>query len=326
MRFPNITSAAWRRRKLGKLAYYGAGVMRDALPGFILRRRLEPFYRKLDKTGISDDMRSRIDYYHQINGPISLDGARTMRDMPFDQTYYYYDFRRISKYFGDDIRANWEFGDVTLVPDRPTLLKSRPIAGDIANSLVMKLESFRHFQWSNDPVAFADKQPRAVWRGDLNNPLRRALVARYNDDPHHDIGHTRRSGETVPPKAFVSAQAQLGFRYIISIEGNDVATNLKWVMSSGSLCLMPKPKYETWYMEGRLEPGVHYVALRDDFADLDEKIDHYEANPNEARAIVAAANAYTQTFRNAADELTLSLLVMQKYLELSGQIPARYFA
>ena len=56
----------------------------------------------------------------------------------------------------------------------------------------------------------------------------------------------------------------------MSLEGIDVATNLKWIMSSNSLCFSPKLRYETWFMEGKLVPGVHFVEVRDDFDDLAE--------------------------------------------------------
>ena len=34
---------------------------------------------------------------------------------------------------------------------------------------------------------------------------------------------------------------QLCYKFIFCIEGADTATNIKWVMSSNSLCVMPKP-------------------------------------------------------------------------------------
>ena len=42
-------------------------------------------------------------------------------------------------------------------------------------------------------------------------------------------------------------------------------------MSSNSLCFMPKPKYETWFMEGKLIPNHHYVLIEDDYSNLLEQ-------------------------------------------------------
>ncbi len=83
---------------------------------------------------------------------------------------------------------------------------------------------------------------------------------------------------------------------------------------------MRKPRFETWFMEGALIPDFHYVQLRDDYADLEEKIEFYNAHPEQARAIVANANRYAHQFQNHRQELLISLLVMQKYFSLSGQL------
>ena len=35
---------------------------------------------------------------------------------------------------------------------------------------------------------------------------------------------------------------------------------------------MPKPKFETWFMEGKLMAGVHYVKLDDDYKNLEAQL------------------------------------------------------
>ena len=58
----------------------------------------------------------------------------------------------------------------------------------------------------------------------------------------------------------------LRYKYLISIEGNDVASNLKWLFASKCLILMPKPTCETWFCEGLLEPWVHYIPLENNLS------------------------------------------------------------
>jgi hypothetical protein len=62
------------------------------------------------------------------------------------------------------------------------------------------------------------------------------------------------------------------YRYIISVEGNDVSTNLKWAMASGSVVIMPTPRVETFFREGVLQPYVHYLPIAGDAHDLEIKI------------------------------------------------------
>lgn len=91
-------------------------------------------------------------------------------------------------------------------------------------------------------------------------------------------------------------------------------------MASNSLCFAPKMKYETWFMEGRLKPGVHYVEIQPDGSDLAEKIDFYNQNPQKAKDIIKQANLWCEPFKNKKLERLIGLKVMHKYFQLTGQI------
>lgn len=56
-------------------------------------------------------------------------------------------------------------------------------------------------------------------------------------------------------------QEMLQYKVIIMIEGNDVASGLKWALFSNSLVMMPIPTYTTWAMEEKLQPWVHYIPI-----------------------------------------------------------------
>ena len=49
-------------------------------------------------------------------------------------------------------------------------------------------------------------------------------------------------------------------------------------MSSNSLAVMPKPKFESWFMEGLLIPDHHFVEIKRDYSDLEEKLNYYIDN------------------------------------------------
>ncbi|NBB78368.1 MAG: lipopolysaccharide A protein, partial [Verrucomicrobia bacterium] len=121
-------------------------------------------------------------------------------------------------------------------------------------------------------------------------------------------------------KPYLSIPEQLQHKFILSVEGNDVATNLKWIAQSNSLCFMTKPKYESWFMEGTLQAGKHYVQVRDDYADLPDKITYYMNHPDEAETIIRELNCYYKQFNDTRKEQLIGLLVAEKYLRLSGQL------
>lgn len=115
--------------------------------------------------------------------------------------------------------------------------------------------------------------------------------------------------------------AQLRHRYILCIEGNDVASCLKWVFASNSIAVMPRPEYETWFEEGRLEAGVHYVEVRKDYGDLPERLAECAARPEWCAAINRAEQEWASRFTDARTELLVGLGVARRYFEATGQLP-----
>lgn len=105
----------------------------------------------------------------------------------------------------------------------------------------------------------------------------------------------------------------------IKHRGKDVATNLKWIMASNSLCFMPRPEFETWFMEGILKPGIHYVEIRQDYSDLEEKLNYYIKHTDEALKIIRNANSHVARFFDPDLEDLIMLRVLSQYFELSGQ-------
>lgn len=310
-----------RPRKIDRVAYYADGVAADIAPFAMLRRGKDRIFGKLATESLPQAIVDRVNYYNKLTPGQSLETRTKVRSIPRNQSYYFYDLMPLAKPFGLDLHIATLFGDITAIPEQPSIVKSRPVAGDNANSVVMKLDSLRHFTVAQDPFSFDEKLPSAVWRGWVGGlPHRQALVRGWEQDRRHDIGHVDNKADKTAGKPFLDPVQQMRHRYIVSVEGVDVATNLKWVLSSNSLCLMPRPRYETWFMEGRLQPGVHYAELRPDFEDLDEKVGYYERHPQEAREIVANANAHWRMFLDKPMEKLVSLLVLQKYFEATGQI------
>ena len=116
-------------------------------------------------------------------------------------------------------------------------------------------------------------------------------------------------------KPKLTIDEQLCYKFVLSVEGIDVATNLKWIMSSNSIAVMPQPEYETWFMEGTLIPDYHYISIKRDFSDLDEKINYYMKNEDKALEIIENAHRYIQQFKNKKQERIISLMVLNKYFQ-----------
>lgn len=160
-----------------------------------------------------------------------------------------------------------------------------------------------------------------IGRGAITQPHRIKFMEQYFNHPLCNLGQVNKKGgdsKWLKPKIPISEH--LKYKFILSLEGNDVATNLKWIMSSNSIAVMPKPKYETWFMEGSLIPDHHYICIDDNYTNLEDKLKFYIENPLQAQAILDNANAYVRQFFNKKQEDLISLLVLQKYFYYTAQI------
>lgn len=320
--------------KNSKLRYYAGCLWREAVPGFWLRWRLKRVLARARRRKDWVYIERRVNYYCRLNAPVVLPadsprlGEHTRKGM---NSVYYFDTKEFTRWFDPELRWRVCPGDVTYVPEWPAVVKSRPIAAEeerAANafSVLLNLDKIRHFTFLKDRMPFRRKLDRAIFRGDVNRttkPHRVRFMERYFGSEICDCGIISSAGdcpeEWMRPK--ISLWEHLKYKFVMTLEGNDVASNLKWVMSSNSLAVMPRPKYETWFMEGTLVPGYHYyVEIRDDFSDLPEKMAYYAAHPEEAERIAAHAHEYIAQFRNKRRERIISLLVLEKYFRMTGQL------
>ena len=301
-------------------SYYVRGLLRQLLPYGVANRRRARLMASATSSEHLKEIDWRAAYYNKLVQSFDAGQAPRIVDVSWDRSRYFLDFDEASRGFGPDRRLDYLFGDVTHVPDRPTVVKSRPIAGANTNSVLLKLNRLRHFKWSPDPSPFRDKAPAAVWRGTAHNLQRKSLVQTFYTHPQFDIGHTSGQVNNLRPKSRLTHAEQKRYRFLISLEGNDVATNLKWGMASNMLVMSPRLRFETWFLEGLLEPGTHFVLLKDDLSDLEEKVEYFTAYPDAAEQIIGNAHKWIAMFTEPLKERIIAMRVLETYFRLSGQL------
>lgn len=302
-----------------KLSYYLKNIFKMAIPSFIYQRKLDNI---LNKYKDNQEVQKRVNYYNKLNNKFNIDSLSIYEFKSKEKKKtYYFDLLEYLKYFKQKYKINYLFGDIVDIPKTPTIVKSRPIDGDNQNSILMKLNKVRHFIFVKDEIEFKDKKDILVWRGKCYIPHRIEFIKRFYNKDYCNVGQTNTKGDIDIPwqKNKLSLAKQLEYKFILAIEGNDVASNLKWIMSSNSLAFMIKPKFETWFMEGSLIENYHYVLIEDDYSNLEEKINYYSKNIGEALKIIKNANNYIKQFQNKEQEDAISLLILDKYFKLSKQ-------
>lgn len=305
-----------------KIFYYAQNYLQSLVPGSLYQRSLAGKLASLNKYD-KNYIAGRVDYYNKLNARSNNNNLDTLlKDISAlkSNSAYRVDTIKYSRYFNPDFKANFLFGDVTIVADKPSIQKSRPIHGDNTNAVILKLDRKRHFFFLKDHKKFSEKKDMLIGRAYISQPHRMRFMEMYFDNPLCDLGQVNtNSGNLEWLKPRISIAAHLDYKFILSLEGNDVATNLKWIMSSNSIAVMPKPKYETWFMEGTLIPDFHYIQIKDDYSDLEERLQYYLDHPEEAQNIINNAQQYIKQFLNPQQEDLISLLVLQKYFYYTSQ-------
>lgn len=315
--------------KNSKLAYYAASVMRDITPRWMLRPMLGRKLAKIRDCAERDYILDRVDYYCKMDGGTHYDGKKWLEQSvaigeqkKIKPSVYYYDSMRYARWFKKSLRWVLKPGDINYNMDIPAIVKSRPIGEGNELSVIMKLDLVRHYIFTNDRKDFTQKKDMAIFRGGITGEQRlknrKSFVEKFLGNPMFDIG--------VLDKCFpqwytekITIEKHLDYKFIMALEGYDVASNLIWVMSSNSIAVMPRPRCETWFMQGRLIPDYHYIEVKPDFSDIEERLQYYINHADEAQEIIRHAHEWVGQFRNKRREKLIHLLVLDKYFKATNR-------
>lgn len=190
-----------RSGKNPKFIYYAINACRLLMPKFFFRmrlhNRLETLSRRNDRTYIEQ----RVNYYNKLTGPIKLPSTapHLAEHKIGKQKVYFFDTYQYTRWF--PVRFQWGFcpGDVTYIPQYPSIVKSRPLTLHNENSVIMKLDKVRHFIFVNDKKTFESKKNMVIFRGKVKGKTsRKKFMEMYFHHPMCDLGDV--SKNTTDPK------------------------------------------------------------------------------------------------------------------------------
>ncbi|MDO4461481.1 MAG: glycosyl transferase family 90 [Bacteroidia bacterium] len=314
------------------LWFYIKGYYRYFMPKRFYQSRLDYTINKYlsahpDEVEYIND---RVNYYCKLSSPTPLSNKAielknfkkpNRRKVRPARSTYFFDTYEYTRFFPDDKKIIPLYGDINYVPQFPSITKSRPIDGNNANSVILNLDKVRHFIFLKDSITYEDKIDKLIGYMTIEKPHRALFMTKHFSNPMCILGQINKDEiyrpEWLKPK--ITIAEHLKYKFILSIEGADVASNLKWIMSSNSIPVMPKLKYETWAMEGRLIPNYNYICIKSDYSDLNERLQYYIDHPNEAKAIIEHNHQFIAQFQNKERERVISLLVLKRYFLMTNQ-------
>jgi hypothetical protein len=204
--------------------------------------------------------------------------------------------------------------------------KSKAI--DDGSAILLNINRQRHFGRITtvvvNDIGYISKKDLIIWRGATTGKLadvssRFKFVQDFFEHPKVDAGFSticqNKDEFTKYLKPPVSLKEQLNHKFIVSLEGNDVASGLKWQLCSNSVVMMPPVTRVSWIMEDRLKPFVHYIPLKSDFSDLMEKFEWGLDHEKECIEISKNATEYMAQFLNPRRERKIERALFRKYFE-----------
>ena len=312
------------KHRNNKQKYYLLNYLSLLIPDFFYRNNLRKKLNSLSDFDF-DYIKNRVNYYNKLNKEIKLnkddESLNNFKIKNFHRTYFF-DTYQYTRFFEKRLKLKMLFGDITHSPDVPSIVKSRPINENNQNSILLKLNKIRHFTYTKDSNEFDSKINKLIGRSAITKKHKKRIdfFKIYFNNKLCDVGAINKN--TPHPewlKNKISIEDHLKYKFIMCVEGVDVATDLKWVMSSNSIAVMPRPKIESWFMENKLIPEKHYIEIKEDYSDLESKIKYYIKNPEKCKRIIKNANDYVVQFKNKRREDLISLLVLEKYFHFTGQ-------
>ena len=226
------------------------------------------------------------------------------------------------------------FGDVTPNSSLPFITKSRPRALP-PMGILWPLNVERHFA-KMASVGLSDtpweqKRPRLVWRGaDTGRGERAKLVRKFISDQRKDVDialtFVLEYGDSTLTRPALGMKDLLQNKYLLSLEGNDVSSGLKWMLLSKSVVFMPTSTYESWALESQLRPFIHYVPVQRDLSDMHERLKWAKSNDELCRNISARATEFMSNFlgyserNHSLEDVKLKQLLVKNFNYAMSQV------
>ena len=156
----------------------------------------------------------------------------------------------------------------------------------------------------NDIPWHTKKGPKLLWRGDYNvaspmhlktkvdlsGPLQKwLLVHNYHESPHVDAMYfsPQIKPENIPSQYIstkpMTKKEMLQHKYLLSLEGHDMSSGLKWMLFSNSCVFMVwLVTWDSWAMETKLQPFVHFIPLHANMSNVRHQIQWAQQHDKEA--------------------------------------------
>jgi hypothetical protein len=149
------------------------------------------------------------------------------------------------------------------------------------------MNRYNEYRSFHKGIPFSGKKPAIVY---ASNPR----GSKYNFKERRDIEVSQReyfysdsiSKENIHAPNWIDREEMLQYKYILDIDGHASSWDATaWKLNSGSVILKTESIWSQWFYKDYKE-WVHYVPVKDDFSDIQEKYRWCESNQEQCQTMI----------------------------------------
>jgi hypothetical protein len=137
------------------------------------------------------------------------------------------------------------------------------------------------FQKKQNQIVFGCRKERG---GVYNYTVRRDIEINQREYFYSD--NVCKDNVVYTPNGWIADSEMVNYKYILDVDGNASTWDATaWKLNSGSVIMKTDGPWKQWFYDEYL-PWVHYIPIKDDFSDLQEKYNWCETHQLECEEMV----------------------------------------
>lgn len=238
--------------------------------------------------------------------------------------HHYNDERYIMKEIGETECKEQTFVSVSNPSEYPIFHKNKyvlgqsnkknmPYAIDIVDRHYLYHNLYHSFRSFHEGIPFHKKENKIVYGGQNRGN-------HYNFLKRRDIQITQRdyfrsnsvSKKNVIYEGWIDRIEMIRYKYILDIDGQASTWDATaWKLNSGSVILKTESGWRQWFYDEYL-PNVHFIEIKEDFSDLQEKYEWCENHPAECLEMISKCKELFQKIYNFRNIIEYTITVVNK--------------
>jgi len=175
----------------------------------------------------------------------------------------------------------------------------------------------------DNDIKFEEKKPMCIYRGDINNGSVHNFKEYHNKNGLNQRKYLKKIKDKINyfdfSDDYKNIKEQLQYKYILDVDGHTNTWDATiWKLYSNSVLLKTDSVWKQWYYDD-LIPWVHYIPVKNDFSDLNDRIEWCKIHDKECKEIIQNSRKFVIEKLNWDKVQQNTINIFKNYLQSSNQ-------